>query len=242
MDPAYQHHPLLHRTPVVLGQVSLCFINITSVLSMFFLRVEGLAEKSPVGSQVDFDQLRRSLLGLQEASLRLDREKLRAHWQLKRALWKLRHRSTIRHKLRKVYCKIRRWFGKKCHKKHGHKHEHEHEITPRVPYNLIRGNEHVKFKPRIGRLPGWIEEQREQMGSHCHSRHKLGFGHCPHSRKEVIRAAEHVHDVNKRLSKFEQGFISEGGIKDREWYRHLGVAPGKWLGACWLDICDRRLR
>jgi hypothetical protein len=27
-------------------------------------------------------------------------------------------------------------------------------------------------------------------------------------------------------------FIHPAGIKDREWYRHLGVAPGKWLGKC----------
>ena len=43
-------------------------------------------------------------------------------------------------------------------------------------------------------------------------------------------AVKRVQRVNKLLSSFERGFISEGGIKDREWYRHLGVAPGKWLG------------
>jgi N-acetylated-alpha-linked acidic dipeptidase len=36
--------------------------------------------------------------------------------------------------------------------------------------------------------------------------------------------------VNRKLISFERGFIDEGGIKDREWYRHLAVAPGKWLG------------
>ncbi len=25
-------------------------------------------------------------------------------------------------------------------------------------------------------------------------------------------------------------FLSEQGIKDREWYKHKGTAPGKWLG------------
>ena len=39
-----------------------------------------------------------------------------------------------------------------------------------------------------------------------------------------------VQRVNKKLSGFEGGFISSGGIVDREWYKHLGVAPGKWLG------------
>jgi N-acetylated-alpha-linked acidic dipeptidase len=35
------------------------------------------------------------------------------------------------------------------------------------------------------------------------------------------------------LTEFQ--FISEDGIKDREWYRHLGVAPGKWLGKHWVS-------
>ena len=41
---------------------------------------------------------------------------------------------------------------------------------------------------------------------------------------------ERVHAVNYKLIQFERGFISKEGIKDREWYKHLGVAPGKWLG------------
>ncbi|KAG8822839.1 hypothetical protein FRC19_005139 [Serendipita sp. 401] len=39
-----------------------------------------------------------------------------------------------------------------------------------------------------------------------------------------------IREISIRLGRFEQGFLSETGIKDREWYRHLGVAPGKWLG------------
>jgi len=214
---------------------------------ILFLRVEDLAEKSSIKSQVDFHKLRRSLSELREASLGLDKEKVHAYWQLKKAIWKLQHRRVIRHKLRKAYCKVRRWFGKTCHTKHGHrhKHEHKHEITSPVPPNLVRGDEHVKFRPRIGHLLGWVEEQGEQTdehhGSHRHSGLKLVLGRCRHGRKEVIRAAKHVRDVNKRLSKFEQGFISEGGIKDREWYRHLGVAPGKWLGAWWFHVYVWRL-
>jgi N-acetylated-alpha-linked acidic dipeptidase len=50
------------------------------------------------------------------------------------------------------------------------------------------------------------------------------------AKKRLIRAMKKVRKVNKKLSTFEQGFIHEDGIKDREWYRHLGVAPGKWLG------------
>ncbi|KAI0080803.1 Zn-dependent exopeptidase [Panus rudis PR-1116 ss-1] len=48
--------------------------------------------------------------------------------------------------------------------------------------------------------------------------------------KKLIKAAKRVQAANAKLAAFERGFISEEGIKDREWYRHLGVAPGKWLG------------
>lgn len=48
--------------------------------------------------------------------------------------------------------------------------------------------------------------------------------------RKLIKAAKAVRVVNDKLAHFESGFISEAGIKDREWYRHLGVAPGKWLG------------
>lgn len=39
----------------------------------------------------------------------------------------------------------------------------------------------------------------------------------------------HLAAINKKLALFERGFLSDAGIKDREWYRHLGVAPGKWM-------------
>ncbi|KAF9054950.1 Zn-dependent exopeptidase [Hymenopellis radicata] len=47
---------------------------------------------------------------------------------------------------------------------------------------------------------------------------------------EFFKAQRRVVKANKKLISFERGFISEEGIKGREWYKHLGVAPGKWLG------------
>ncbi|ELU39637.1 vacuolar protein sorting-associated protein 70 [Rhizoctonia solani AG-1 IA] len=38
-----------------------------------------------------------------------------------------------------------------------------------------------------------------------------------------------VSSINKKLANFERGFISEAGLPGREWYRHLIVAPGKWI-------------
>jgi hypothetical protein len=48
--------------------------------------------------------------------------------------------------------------------------------------------------------------------------------------QKVFKAAQAVRRVNAKLAGFERGFIHVDGIKDREWFRHLGVAPGKWLG------------
>ncbi len=39
--------------------------------------------------------------------------------------------------------------------------------------------------------------------------------------KKFLKARKAVLSVNRRLRLFEQGFISEGGIKDREWYRYV---------------------
>jgi len=48
--------------------------------------------------------------------------------------------------------------------------------------------------------------------------------------REIKKAIKRVQVTNKKLASFERGFISIDGLKDREWYKHLGVAPGKWLG------------
>ena len=47
---------------------------------------------------------------------------------------------------------------------------------------------------------------------------------------DLIKAAIRVKKVNQKLTMFERGFISEEGVKDREWFKHLGVAPGRYLG------------
>jgi N-acetylated-alpha-linked acidic dipeptidase len=50
------------------------------------------------------------------------------------------------------------------------------------------------------------------------------------SRRRVRRAFKLARSINRRLKTFERGFIDEKGLEGREWYKHLGVAPGKWLG------------
>jgi len=41
---------------------------------------------------------------------------------------------------------------------------------------------------------------------------------------------ERVRDVNERLQRVEQAFLDPEGLAQRPWFRHLGVAPGRWLG------------
>lgn len=50
------------------------------------------------------------------------------------------------------------------------------------------------------------------------------------SHRKFRRAARKVSKANKKLIGFERGFLSDDGLPGREWYKHLGVAPGKWLG------------
>lgn len=189
--------------------------------------MENLAVKSYVDISVDFSPLRNSIIALQTASSLLDKEKAEAEHELESLLLKWRHKRVIRRKLWKAWCKIRKALGKDCHRHHKDS-EHSHHGLPSAKLaTLQRGETPVEFKPRIGRFPGWM---REQEGKKCglESKEHPHKGHFPsHS---FLHAVKHVQAVNKKLSTFEQGFISEGGIKDREWYRHLGVAPGKWLG------------
>jgi len=103
----------------------------------------------------------------------------------------------------------------------------------------------MQVTPRIGRYPAWLKEQREReeyasaygfaleaglgdnfphLDSHSHSEC------CSRGLRKLKHAVKRVRAVNRKLCAFERGFISDEGIKDREWYKHLVVAPGKWLG------------
>ena len=48
--------------------------------------------------------------------------------------------------------------------------------------------------------------------------------------KQIWKVLGEVRAVNRKLQTFEQGLISKEGLKGREWYKHLGTAPGRWLG------------
>jgi len=193
--------------------------------------LDRVAELSSHLSDVpDFTDLRQAIAKVQEASQKLDHRKVRAEYRLKHALEKLsRHHShgaCGRRKFGKARAWIKKMFG----------------VTEEVkgasyPQKWLKG---ARVTPRIGRLPGWVEEQQEKAKEHRHGGHGHRKEHNHHHKhngdhehkglRKLIRAVKEVQTVNKKLSSFERGFISEEGIPDREWYRHLGVAPGKWLG------------
>ncbi|RDX41174.1 Zn-dependent exopeptidase [Lentinus brumalis] len=183
-------------------------------LHKYLDRVESIASSSK--TDADFSGLRHSIEQLVDASKALDAEKEEAEAKFRELLDKLPHR--------------RPFHG------HGHGHPHPHSLEhggyhhPHVHDDAkhvhLRGHCALKHHgpPLAHRLahslPEWLRRLLERI-----------FKHGPSTPiKKFIEAAQRVQRANAKLVAFERGFISEEGIKDREWYRHLGVAPGKWLG------------
>ncbi|EPQ59121.1 Zn-dependent exopeptidase [Gloeophyllum trabeum ATCC 11539] len=176
----------------------------------------------------DFSGLRASIRRLQSVSLELDKEKIEAEEEFKNLLDEIRKKPAF---LKRII----RWL-KKVFRHHRH-HHHDDDLSSedeslRFAHDLLAAYGEPPrhhHRPTLGPLP-----------PHACAEHKLGrpprhpdagFPH-PHGFpiRKFIQAAKRIQKINKKLSSFERGFISEEGIKDREWYRHLGVAPGKWLG------------
>ncbi|OCH94344.1 Zn-dependent exopeptidase [Obba rivulosa] len=200
-------------------------------LEAYLDKVESIASSAAI--DVDFDSLRDSIHHLQHASKKFDKEKEEAERKLQHIVKRVAKHRAIRHKVKEIICKIKSVFGLKCtrgenlHACHAHhQHGHGREVEQQVPSVETKSGQVVK--PRLGRYMGILKEKRaHEHGKHDeHTKGKLG----KHLYKKLKRAVKRVRAVNKKLASFERGFIHEDGIKDREWYRHLGVAPGKWLG------------
>ena len=71
-------------------------------------------------------------------------------------------------------------------------------------------------------------------GIAIHAGFNAGLNLLPHhgeALNHLRKLGQRIQAVNAKSSAFERGFISTEGIKGREWYKHLAVAPGKWLGS-----------
>lgn len=173
-------------------------------------------------SEVQFSSLRKAIKGVQEASAKLDAEKYEAEENFKKLLKRMQfpfsRRDGVRQRgrrsgvLRRAADWVKGVFG----------------VPPPTDEELQRlsirsadsWEEYLEYAS-IAALETPLEEEADAEGD------KYGL---PFPIRDFIKAAKRVGRANRKLKAFERGFISEGGIKDREWYKHLGVAPGKWLG------------
>ncbi|KAI0722737.1 Zn-dependent exopeptidase [Earliella scabrosa] len=207
-DPGFVRHVAVakHLGLVVLRLADSIILPLNTThysleLDKYLDKVEALA--ASLDGAADFSGLRKSIKGVQAASKALDEEKDEAERKFRELLDKLPHRSR--------------------HAVHAHPHAHPDrsghvhgEDRPRHVH--LRGH---CGQRRFSSLPEWLRRILEKI---------FGHGKPPGPIRKFIEAAKRVQRANARLVAFERGFISEEGIKDREWYKHLGVAPGKWLG------------
>ncbi|THH11530.1 hypothetical protein EW145_g577 [Phellinidium pouzarii] len=192
----------------------------------------------------DLSALRRSIKNLQKASFALDAEKEEAEARLRELLDEMRknilrsHKKDM-HRHRKLWCRMRsfvmRFFGFNTSPSH-HDKNHVHSLNMPSSSSSYRGIQGCN----VGGEDARSAEEGVEVELAPHNRHphvpspdRKGSAHHSYNHVPIhkfIRAAKRVRRANKKLSSYERGFISEDGIKDREWYLHLGVAPGKWLG------------
>jgi len=201
-----------------------------------FGSVEGLTTVS--SADINFAPLRAAIRSLQFASLEFDAMKLAAERVFDRELRKWR-KDQRKHK-RKYRC-----WKRFIRRLKGFFTEDNHDVP--VSTTLAPANEGPW--PRLGKPAVWSRERgvhgqglgddQVNVADGRWPIPKLPLPHWPPREPrrlphKLIKAAKVVRKINKKLASFERGFIHEDGIKDREWYRHIGVAPGKWLGKIWL--------
>jgi len=199
-------------------------------------RVESIVASSFLN--VDLSSLRKSIQLLQAKSIRLDAEKHAAEHKLKRLIkkWRRRHARWTRFKkhVKKLGCRLAKFLGIESRK-----------CSCRKQQSSVTTADGKVVKPRIGRLASWPHEQTEFREGHSAYGYDIDrfrtnfqlisdFMLYRYPSRKFIKAVKRVRTINQKLVAFERGFISEEGIPDREWYRHLGVAPGKWLGESYV--------
>ncbi|KAF9569000.1 Zn-dependent exopeptidase [Agrocybe pediades] len=187
-------------------------------LESYLSKVESLASQASL--DVQFKSLKKSIGKLQKASIALDKERNDAQKDLEKLVKKLKkwhhRRRRLRMMIRRTFCRVKKMFGRQCACPHkGGKASKE----------MASENASFDHDVFVGMLlhQGLVEHKWFSTQHHPHHGHKFPLARL---RKLIKR----IRTANKKAATFERGFISEDGIKDREWYKHLAVAPGKWLG------------
>ena len=215
-DPGFFRHTAVAKH---LGLVALRLID-SFILPLntthYAYELDGYLDKveaisASINANADFSGLRKSITRLWAASLALDEEKEEAEKRFREIL----HKIPGRHAQAGAVAP-----HPYAHDEKEHAHPHRHSHCALHHHALEHGSGFNGFPIP---LPDWLKKLLEKI---------LGHGGLPGPIGDFIRAAKRVQAANTKLAAFERGFISEEGIKDREWYRHLGVAPGKWLGTC----------
>ena len=185
-----------------------------------YRRVENLVPS--LGKQVPFASLRDAIHTVQESSFKLDSEKKEAEEDFRKLLkyipfpGRRSARPSRRHigPFRRAADAVKRIFG----------------VLPPTEaelrlLSLRSANSWEEYLEYVSELDSDEQNVLDVMTDKALEDLPLPF-----PIRRFIEAAKRVGKANRKLVSFERGFISEEGIKEREWYKHLGVAPGKWLG------------
>ncbi|KAF9464473.1 Zn-dependent exopeptidase [Collybia nuda] len=212
-DPGFHRHVAVakHLGLLALRIVDSIIIPLNTTqyaleLDDYLKRVENLVPDLPASSEIpDFTKLRKAIGNVQSASMALDKERAEAEKEFKDILRKLPWHGKCQGPsrfMRHVRDWIKGAFGVPPHQY--------------LPIHGLAG-EHPDSWKRLLDLNELLLSEAEGYPRHIPIR-------------KLINAAKRIYRTNKKIMAFERGFISQDGIKDREWYKHLGVAPGKWLG------------
>ena len=103
------------------------------------------------------------------------------------------------------------------------KKAHEHEVDVDLS-SVYRGIQEVQ-KAAVS-IDAWRAKLVREIQKMLGHPHVGGRG----QRRKLRKLLGEVRELNRRVRKFESGFIDPAGLAGRPWYKHLGVAPGRWLG------------
>ncbi|KAH6915037.1 vacuolar protein sorting-associated protein 70 [Coprinopsis sp. MPI-PUGE-AT-0042] len=234
-DPDFTKHVAVAKHLGLLGLRIIDSIVLPLNTTQYSLELEDYLDRveaiTPSGAGYDFSRLRASIKSLQHASIELDSEKVEAEKKFRDILEKMPRRrfSRLHVAARQAWHRVKNAAQRFVFSLTGIEiSKQRHGCMGRQNHAL-----HSQEGPQKGRCKGlrrlhW--EGPEGILGIANTMDDSEVEHCPFPIREFIKAAKRVGKANKKLIGFERGFISEGGIEDREWYKHLGVAPGKWLG------------